>query len=141
MKIPRRERGSPLLPLTVRARQDAGGRVVRVTHRALVGAARLFVIAGGTARATQSGAADTTTALQALPDSTLRGLAATSVGLGAGFFLAGKSRLVVVAGIAPALLAAAAIIARPIQPSVLLVTVPTRSGRRWHIPFTGRRRT
>ena len=141
MKIPRRERGSSLVPVTDRARQGAGGQIAHATHQVLGGAARLFVLAGGTARATQSGAADTTTALQSLPDSTLRGLAATSVGLGAGFFLAGKSRLVVVAGIAPALLAAAAIIARPIQPGVLLVTVPAPTRRRWRIPFTGRRST
>ena len=61
-------------------------------------------------------AASTAGSLQALPDSTLLGLAATSVGVGAGFYLAGKSRLVVAAGILPALLAGIAVILRPIPP-------------------------
>jgi hypothetical protein len=59
-----------------------------------------------------------TNPLQALPDSTLRWLAASSVGLGAGFFLAGAPRLVVAAGVAPAVVMGAAMIARPIEPTV-----------------------
>jgi acyl-CoA reductase-like NAD-dependent aldehyde dehydrogenase len=58
----------------------------------------------------------TTSALQTLPDSTLLALTATSVGLGAGFYLARAPRLVVAAGILPALAAGAAIVLRPISP-------------------------
>ena len=61
-------------------------------------------------------AAWTTGSLQSLPDSTLLGLAATSVGVGAGFYLAGKSRLVVAAGVMPAVLAGIALILRPLPP-------------------------
>jgi hypothetical protein len=71
----------------------------------------------GTVRGTRAGAADTTSALQTLPDSTLRGLAATSVGLGAGLYLGGAPRLVVAAGVVPALAAGAAIMLRPGDPA------------------------
>jgi hypothetical protein len=54
-------------------------------------------------------------ALQRLPDSTLRWLAAGSVGLGAGFYLTGAPRLLVAAGVAPGLAMAAAIVLRPIE--------------------------
>ncbi len=57
----------------------------------------------------------TTSALQTLPDSTLLGLSATSAGLGAGFYLARAPRLVVAAGILPALMMGAAIVLRPIS--------------------------
>jgi len=57
---------------------------------------------------------DTTSALQILPDSTLRGLAAASAGLGAGFFLAGLPRVVVVAAMVPGMAAGAAIVFRPL---------------------------
>ncbi len=67
----------------------------------------------GTARATRAGVRRTTTALQRLPDSKLRWLTATSVGLAAGFKLAGAPRLVTAAGAAPALLMGAAIALRP----------------------------
>ncbi|MBI2762359.1 MAG: hypothetical protein HYX54_01170 [Chloroflexi bacterium] len=79
--------------------------------------------AAGSMRATQASAASTTSALQGLPDSTLRGLAATSVGLGAGFFLAGKPRLIVAAGMAPALFAAVAIALRPVNPTARTAVV------------------
>lgn len=72
----------------------------------------------GTMSATREGARATTSALQTLPDSTLRWLAASSVGLGAGFYLAGKRRLVIAAGVAPALVMGAAIALRPIEPVV-----------------------
>ncbi len=55
-----------------------------------------------------------TRVLQRLPDATLRQLAASSMGLGAGFYLAGAPRLIVAIGIAPALLMGAAIALRPI---------------------------
>ena len=66
-------------------------------------------------RAARTGAQGTTGALQTLPDSTLMGVAATSIGVGAGFYLARAPRLVVAAGIAPALIMAAAIVLRPLK--------------------------
>ncbi|MGZ3640957.1 MAG: hypothetical protein ACXVAI_01695 [Candidatus Limnocylindrales bacterium] len=69
----------------------------------------------GTIHVTRIGAHRTTGALQTLPDSTLRSLAASSVGLGAGFWLAGAPRVVIAAGIAPALIMAAAMVARPLE--------------------------
>jgi hypothetical protein len=69
------------------------------------------------ARATQGGARGTTSALQRLPDSTLRWLAATSIGLAAGLQVAGAPRLVRAAGLAPALFMGAAIATRPAAPS------------------------
>ena len=65
----------------------------------------------GSVHATRAGASGATSALQLLPDSTLRWLAAASVGLGAGFCLAGAPRLVIAAGVAPALILGAAIVA------------------------------
>jgi uncharacterized protein YjbJ (UPF0337 family) len=70
----------------------------------------------GTVQATRGAAHGMTVALQSLPDSTLRTLAAGSVGLGAGLYLAGAPRLVVAAGFTPALAIAAAIALRPIEP-------------------------
>lgn len=67
-----------------------------------------------TLRATRTGARDATSTLQELPDPTLRWLAAGSVGLGAGLFLAGRPRLVIAACVAPALALGAAIVARPV---------------------------
>jgi hypothetical protein len=69
----------------------------------------------GTARRRAAG---TTGALQALPDTTLLGVAAGSLGVSTGFYLARAPRLAVMAGIAPALLLAAAIVLRPIRPRV-----------------------
>jgi hypothetical protein len=66
-----------------------------------------------TAQATRTKANATTTALQTLPDSTLRELAVSSVGLGAGFYLAGVPRLATAAAVAPALIIGAAIMVRP----------------------------
>ena len=70
----------------------------------------------GTVRATRSGATDATRALQTLPDSTLRWLAAGSVGFGAGLLLAGAPRVVIAAGVAPALAMGAAALTRPGHP-------------------------
>jgi len=81
-------------------------------------ATKLIVGVPGTMHATRAGAHGTTSALQTLPDSTLRWLAAGSVGLGAGFYLAGAPRLVIAAGVAPALFMGAAIVLRPIEPVV-----------------------
>jgi hypothetical protein len=66
----------------------------------------------------RTGASDTTTALQALPDPTLRWLAATSVGLGAGLYLAGVPRGVIAAAVTPAILLGAAIVGRPHEPAI-----------------------
>jgi hypothetical protein len=71
-----------------------------------------------TVEATRSGARGTTSVLRNLPDSTLRWLAASSVGLGAGLYLAGKPRLLIAAGMAPALFMGAAIVGRPTEPAV-----------------------
>ncbi len=71
----------------------------------------------GTVRATRAGARDTASALQTLPDSTLRSLAATSVGLSAGLRIARAPRIVVAAGAVPALIAGAAIALRPAEPA------------------------
>jgi uncharacterized protein YjbJ (UPF0337 family) len=72
----------------------------------------------GTARATRAGARRTTSALQRLPDSTLRWLTASSVGLAAGLKIAGAPRLVTAAGAAPALVMGAAIALRRTEPAV-----------------------
>jgi hypothetical protein len=69
----------------------------------------------GALHATRTGAQGTTSALQTLPDSTLMGVAASSLGVGAGFYLARAPRLAIVAGIVPALVMAAAILLRPIS--------------------------
>jgi hypothetical protein len=67
-------------------------------------------------RTARTGALGTTGALQVLPDSTLMGVAAGSIGVGAGFYLARAPRLAIVAGIAPALLMVAAVVLRPLRP-------------------------
>lgn len=68
--------------------------------------------ASGAIRATLRRAREASRTVQTVPDSTLRWLAASSIGLGAGLFLARAPRVVVAAGAAPALVAAAAIVAR-----------------------------
>ena len=78
-------------PATAVAADGSHGRLSRVTH----GVGSLLKTAGaaagtlvgrvpGTVRATRTGAQGTTSALQSLPDATLRWMAAGSVGLGAG---------------------------------------------------------
>jgi hypothetical protein len=69
----------------------------------------------GALRTARTGALGTTGALQVLPDTTLMGVAAGSLGVGAGFYLARAPRLAVVAGLAPALLMVAAVVLRPIR--------------------------
>jgi hypothetical protein len=63
--------------------------------------------------ATRSGFWWTTRAVQAMPSSTSRSLAAGSVGLGAGLYLGGAPRLVAAAGVAPAIVIGAAVISDP----------------------------
>ncbi len=118
-KPKRRSRGTPA-PARDRRKRLAGvvRRVSVAARKARTGATIVIVHVPGTIHATWAGALGTTSALQTLPDPTLRLLAAGSVGLGAGFFLAGAPRLVVAAGVAPALILGAAIIARPIEPDV-----------------------
>ena len=93
-------------------------RVTGAIGIAPASAARLIARVPGALRATRAGAHGAMTALQTLPDPTLRWIAATSVGLGAGLRLAGAPRLVSAAGAAPALIASAAIALRPIKPVV-----------------------
>jgi hypothetical protein len=81
-------------------------------------ASMLIARVPGTMHATRVGAHSTTSALQILPDPALRWLAASSAGLGAGFYLAGAPRLVVAAGVAPALIMGAAIVLRPSEPAL-----------------------
>jgi hypothetical protein len=72
----------------------------------------------GTIRTTRAAAHDTTSALQSLPDPTLRSLAATSVGIGVGFYLVSGRRSALAAGVAPALIMRTAIAVRPVDPGI-----------------------
>jgi len=105
-------------PVPHRPDRDAGARrhIAGGASAAQAGARALLDRLPGTVRATRVGASGATSALQALPDSTLRWLAAGSVGVGAGLFLAGAPRGVVAAGVAPALAMGAAALARPTHP-------------------------
>ena len=71
-----------------------------------------------TVNATRDGVRGTARSLQTLPDTTLRSLAATSLGVGAGFYLARAPRLAIAAGLTPALVMGAAMVLRPIEPDV-----------------------
>ncbi len=62
---------------------------------------------------TRAAAMRTNTSLQALPDTTLRMLAAASIGLSAGLTIAGAPRLVALAALAPALFVGGALATRP----------------------------
>lgn len=83
------------------------------------GASKVITRLPGTVRSTVAGADGAVSALQTLPDSTLQRLAAGSVGLSAGLRLAGAPRLVVAAGVAPAVLIGAAIALRPVEPPLV----------------------
>ena len=91
------------------------GRVPGTIRTTRNGAANLIGRVPGTIRTTQAGALATTTALQQLPDSTLQSIAASSAGLGAGLYLAGRRRLAVAAGVIPALIVGVAIAVRPVK--------------------------
>ena len=123
---PKSRRRSPAkdAPAEVAPARGRRARLSSVAHRIASGmktagatASTLIGHVPGTVRATRTGAQDTTSALQTLPDSTLRWLAASSVGLSAGLRLARAPRLVVAAGALPALLAGAAIALRPVGPA------------------------
>lgn len=94
-------------------RAAAARRLSRVVTTVRSGVTTLVERAPGMVRTTQTRASDATTVLQHLPDSTLRWLAAGSLGVAAGFQLAGAPRLVTAAGAAPALIMGAAIALRP----------------------------
>ncbi len=94
-------------------RATAARRVSRVITTVRSGVTTLVERVPGMVRTTQTRASDATTVLQHLPDSTLRWLAAGSLGVAAGFQLAGAPRLVTAAGAAPALIMGAAIALRP----------------------------
>jgi len=120
MRIAKSKRRSPGTPAPARDRRKHLASVARRVSGAIriarTGTTTLIVRVPRTMHATRAGAHGTTSALQTLPDPTLRWLAAGSVGLGAGLSLAGAPRLVIAAGIAPALILGAAIVARPIEP-------------------------
>lgn len=98
-------------------RSGAVQRVSGAVRIARTGVVTLVERAPGALRATGAGVQGTTSALQRLPDSTLRWLAAGSVGLAAGLRLARAPRLVRVAAMAPALLMGAAIVLRRTEPA------------------------
>jgi hypothetical protein len=74
---------------------------------------RLAAHIPGTLNAARASIRWTVGALQTLPDSTLRSLAATSVGLGAGLSFTKAGRLAAVVGVVPAVVMQAAIANRP----------------------------
>ncbi len=113
-------RSAPLAPDLGTEEQDpsAPGRTMGAVELARRSAATFIEQAPGALRATRAGAQGVTSALQRLPDSTLRWIGATSVGLGAGLRLAGAPRLVSAAGAAPALVVGAVIALRPTEPAV-----------------------
>jgi len=122
MTIAKSERRSSGTPAPAHDRRkhlaSAGRRVSGAIEMARTGATLLVVRVPGIVYATRAGAQGTTSALQTLPDSLLRWLAAGSVGLGAGLSLAGAPRLVRAAGVVPALIMGAAIALRPSEPDV-----------------------
>jgi len=77
------------------------------------GASKLAARIPGTLNAARASMRWTVGALQTLPDSTLRSLAATSVGLGAGLSFTKAGRLAAVVGVVPAVVLEAAIANRP----------------------------
>jgi hypothetical protein len=122
MTIEEFDQGSPGHLTTVLRRVSAPVKVARDGVGRLAARLPAAVRATGSraqtaAQATRSGAQATTSALQTLPDPTLRWLAASSVGLGAGLYMTGRRRLVVAAGIAPAVVMAVAIALRPSRPT------------------------
>ena len=119
-----------------RAHEDQEAGAAAMLHIGKV----LLRIGTTTFQAMPARAVGTTSALQVLPDPTLRTLAVASAGLGAGFFLAGVPRVVVIGAIVPALAAVAAIAARPAAPAVRIVLIQPAGRWRWRMPLRGRRR-
>ncbi len=87
-------------------------RVPEVLDSARTGAERAAASLPDAAERARLGVEETTTRLQSFPDSTLKLVAAGSIGFAAGLQLAGAPRLVILAAIAPALLAGGAIATR-----------------------------
>jgi hypothetical protein len=109
-------------PSVAGTRKRLGSTVRRVSGTidfGLATAATLFAHVPRTARATGVTANATTRALQRLPDSTLQGLAASSIGFGAGLYAAGLPRLVTAAAVTPAVIIGAAIVLRPMKSSAI----------------------
>lgn len=102
-----------------RARRPVSGAVT-VARRSVTFARRstanLIARVPGTLKTTRAGAQEATNALQGLPDPTLRTLVASSLGLGAGFYLRGAPRLLILAGVVPAMIMGAAMALRPVAP-------------------------
>lgn len=126
MKIAKHRGHAPRPPVPGHDRRtfiaSVGRRVAGALRIVRSGATLLVERVPGTIHATRAGAEGTTSALQTLPDPTLRWLAAASVGLGTGLSLAGAPRLVVAAGVAPALIMGAAIALRSGEPVVSVET-------------------
>ena len=104
---------------TRRGRKRVANLVRRASGAVDLGVATagtLFSQLPGAVRATRVRANATTSALQLLPDTTLQGLAASSIGLGAGFYLAGLPRLVTASAVTPAVILGAAGVLRPTKP-------------------------
>jgi hypothetical protein len=135
MTIAKPKRRSPGTPAPARDLQKHLAIVVRRASGAIAiartSATRLIVRVPAALRVTRAGMDGTTAVLQTLPDSTLRWIAATSVGFGAGLRLAGAPRLVSAAGAAPALIVGAVIALRPTEP-----VVPTREHAAGPVPGT-----
>jgi hypothetical protein len=132
MKTPRFRRSGrlshPDLPASRAAGRSLGrasASVARWLARSIVASARLAGLAVLGVDSARTRGLATTGALQQLPDSTLRWLAAGSAGMSAGFYLAGVPRPVVAASLSPAVMMGAAIVLRP-----LLVATPAR-GHWW----------
>jgi hypothetical protein len=90
------------VPSPIQSARRGGSAVVQRLPRAI--------------RASRTGAQATTGALRRLPDSTLRSIAAGSMAVGAGLYLAGKHRVAMAAGLVPAVIVGVAIIGRPAVP-------------------------
>ncbi len=93
-------------------RAIARRRVSRAMTTIGSGVTTLAGRAPGAMRATRARASEATSVLQRLPDSSLRWLAAGSLGVAAGFHMAGAPRLVRAAGAVPAVFLGAAIALR-----------------------------
>jgi hypothetical protein len=101
------------------AKDVVGGAVDRVPDlidSARAGAEKAAARLPEAADRARAGAEETTTRLQRYPDDTLRLVAAGSLGLAAGLYLAGAPRLFTLAAAAPAALVGAAMATRSSQP-------------------------
>lgn len=101
------------------SRLAAGARAVARTGVSASRRGISAIVARGpaTMRAARSGARGTVEALQTLPDTSLRSLGATSVGLGVGLSFTRARRLAFLAGIVPALIEAAIVARRTERPT------------------------